>query len=65
MLALFCKPIIVIRPAKTNPIITPQDCRIVQVREIKENDVHATFLEPLEWYQAPPVVIEDESGRGE
>lgn len=65
MLALFCKPIIVIEPTKTNPIITPGDCRIVQVREIKENDVRATFLEPLEWYEAPPVVIEDESGRGE
>jgi hypothetical protein len=62
MLALFCKPVVVIEPPK-NPIITPQDCRIVQVREIKGNDVHATFLEPLDWYQAPPVIIEDESGR--
>lgn len=62
MLALFCKPIIVNEPTKMNPIITPGDCRIVQVREIKENDVRATFLEPLKWYEAPPVVIE-ESGR--
>ena len=63
MLALFCKPIIVTEPTKMNPIITPGDCRIVQVREIKGNDVHATFLEPLDWYQATPVIIEDESGR--
>ena len=36
MLALFCKPVIVIEPTKMKPIMTPQDCRIVQVKEIKD-----------------------------
>jgi len=60
MLALLCKPVIVIEPSKTKPIITPQDCRIVQVKEIKDNAFAAEFLEPLDWIEAPPIVIEDE-----
>lgn len=61
MLALFCKPVIVIEPTKTKPIMTPQDCRIVQVKEIKDNAFTAEFLEPLDWVQAPPIVIENDS----
>lgn len=57
MLALFCKPVIVIEPTKMKPIMTPQDCRIVQVKEIKDNAFAAEFLEPLDWVQAPPIVI--------
>lgn len=60
MLALLCKPVIVIEPSKTKPIITPQDCRIVQVKEIKDNAFVTEFLEPLDWIEAPPIVIEDE-----
>ena len=60
MLALFCKPVIVIEPSKMKPIMTPQDCRIVQVKEIKDNAFAADFLEPLDWVEAPPIVIEDE-----
>ena len=37
MLALLCKPVIVIEPNKMKPIMTPHDCRIVQVKEIKDN----------------------------
>lgn len=60
MLALFCKPVIVIEPSKMKPIMTPQDCRIVQVKEIKDNAFAADFLEPLDWVEAPPIIIEDE-----
>jgi hypothetical protein len=42
------------------PIMTPQDCRIVQIKEIKDNAFVADFLEPLDWVEAPPIIIEDE-----
>lgn len=61
MLALFCKPVVVIEPPK-KPIITPQDCRIIHVKEVKDNAFVSEFLEPVDWLQAPPVVIERKSG---
>jgi len=60
MLALLCKPVIVIEPSKMKPIMSPQDCRIVQIKEIKDNAFVTEFLEPLDWVEAPPIVIEDE-----
>ena len=60
MLALLCKPVIVIEPSKMKPIMSPQDCRIVQIKEIKDNAFAAEFLEPLDWIESPPIVIEDE-----
>ena len=60
MLALLCKPVIVIETSKMKPIMSPQDCRIVQIKEIKDNAFVAEFLEPLDWIEAPPIVIEDE-----
>jgi hypothetical protein len=62
MLALFCKPVVVIEPPKKQ-IITPQDCRIIYVKEIKDNALVSEFLEPVDWLQAPPVVIDKSGGK--
>ena len=60
MLALLCKPVIVIEPSKMKPIMSPQDCRMEKIKEKKDNAFAAEFLEPLDWIEAPPIVIEDE-----
>ncbi len=59
MITLLCKPLVIIEPSKPVPIITPKDCRLVSIKQIKNNELQAEFMEPVEWLTAPPIVISE------
>lgn len=59
MITLLCKPLIITEPSKPVPIMTPKDCRLVSIKQVKDNEIYAEFMEPVEWLSAPPIVINE------